>query len=258
MGSDEDPVAGPRLTLRLRLVLALTVLVVVGLTVFGVATYTLYARSERQRLDDQITASIPLVQGQLYQQAGLSDGHRPDDDDGGAGARPPKPSTVVPASTYAELRDPNGTVLSSIRLSDTIDSPDLGADLTAPATGTTMLTTGSVTGSEQWRVAVSGPGNGDGNTVIAAVPLTEVTNSLRRLIFIELTAAAVLLALLAAGSWLILRRGLRPLEQMAIPARTIPAGDLSQRVAPSESRTEVGQLGLALNTMLGEIEAAFH
>jgi two-component system OmpR family sensor kinase len=44
---------------------------------------------------------------------------------------------------------------------------------------------------------------------------------------------------------------------MATTARTITAGDLSQRVSPSEPRTEVGQLGLALNTMLGEIEEAF-
>ena len=75
--------------------------------------------------------------------------------------------------------------------------------------------------------------------------------------FIEAGAAIVLLALLAGGSWLILRRGLRPLESMATTARTITAGDLSQRVSPSEPRTEVGQLGLALNTMLGEIEEAF-
>src|SRR3954453_2234283 len=115
MDPDEAPMASPRLTLRLRLVIALTALMVVGLAIFGVATYTLYARSERQRLDDQITASIPLVQGQLYHEAGLGDGRRPDDDDGApAGARSPKPSTVVPPSTYAELRDPNGIVLSSI------------------------------------------------------------------------------------------------------------------------------------------------
>jgi two-component system OmpR family sensor kinase len=38
--------------------------------------------------------------------------------------------------------------------------------------------------------------------------------------------------------------------------RTITAGDLSQGVAVG-ARTEVGQLGLALNTMLGEIEEAF-
>src|SRR3954462_14705027 len=116
MGSDEDPVAGPRLTLRLRLVLALTALVVVGLTIFGVATYSLYARSERQRLDDQITASIPLVQAQLYQQAGLDNGHRPDA--GGPGGPPPKPSPVVPPSTYSELRDPHGALIWAIQLSD--------------------------------------------------------------------------------------------------------------------------------------------
>ena len=63
--------------------------------------------------------------------------------------------------------------------------------------------------------------------------------------------------MLAVGSWLILRRGLRPLEHMATSARSITAGDLSQRVAPADGRSEVGQLGLALNTMLGEIEAAF-
>ena len=59
------------------------------------------------------------------------------------------------------------------------------------------------------------------------------------------------------GAWLILRRGLRPLEHMATSARSISAGDLSQRVAPADGRSEVGQLGLALNTMLGELEGAF-
>ena len=44
---------------------------------------------------------------------------------------------------------------------------------------------------------------------------------------------------------------------MATSARSISAGDLSQRVAPADGRSEVGQLGLALNTMLGELEGAF-
>src|SRR5256885_1397447 len=90
-----------------------------------------------------------------------------------------------------------------------------------------------------------------------AVPLPEVTTALRRLVFIEGSAGALLLALLAAGAWFLLRRGLHPLELMATSARSISAGNLSERVSPSEGRTEVGQLGLALNTMLGELEAAF-
>src|SRR5204863_583236 len=50
---------------------------------------------------------------------------------------------------------------------------------------------------------------------------------------------------------------LSPLETVAGTARSITAGDLSQRVTPSAGPTEVGQLGLALNTMLDDIEGAF-
>jgi two-component system OmpR family sensor kinase len=45
---------------------------------------------------------------------------------------------------------------------------------------------------------------------------------------------------------------------MATATRSITVGDLSQRVQPSDGRTEVGQLGLSLNTMLEELEAAFN
>jgi len=53
------------------------------------------------------------------------------------------------------------------------------------------------------------------------------------------------------------RRGLRPLDEMATTAGAIAAGDLSMRVSDVDSRTEVGKLGAALNTMLSEIEQAF-
>ena len=50
---------------------------------------------------------------------------------------------------------------------------------------------------------------------------------------------------------------MRPLERMGATARTIAASGLGSRVAPSNERTEVGQLGLALNGMLSQIERAF-
>jgi two-component system OmpR family sensor kinase len=96
-----------------------------------------------------------------------------------------------------------------------------------------------------------------GASIVVAIPTTQVDESLNQLVLIEVVAAAVLLGLLAVGSWLVLRRGLRPLEQMATSARSITAGDLSQRVAPADDRSEVGQLGLALNTMLGDLETSF-
>jgi two-component system OmpR family sensor kinase len=106
-------------------------------------------------------------------------------------------------------------------------------------------------------VSVSESDHHDGDAIVVAVPMDELTASLNRLVLIESAAAVALLAALAVGAWLILRRGLRPLEHMATSARSITAGDLSQRVAPADGHSEVGQLGLALNTMLGELEDAF-
>ena len=67
----------------------------------------------------------------------------------------------------------------------------------------------------------------------------------------------MVLAILAVASWFLIKRDLRPLEKMAVTADAISAGDLSLRVQPAEPRTEVGRLGLSLNTMLGRIEVAF-
>ncbi|MHB8330118.1 MAG: sensor histidine kinase, partial [Acidimicrobiales bacterium] len=60
-----------------------------------------------------------------------------------------------------------------------------------------------------------------------------------------------------ALAWWIVRRGLRPLDDMAATAGAIAAGDLSRRVPDAGGRSEVGRLGVALNAMLGDIERAF-
>jgi two-component system OmpR family sensor kinase len=259
------------MTLRLRLVLGLVVLVTAGLAVFGLATYQLYSRSQYDRLDDQVRASAGAVVPQLARTAGVDlissggtgpGGGGPGGRDGGRGGRGggegrPAPPTAVPLATYAELRDPTGAVLASLAQSNTAAVPDLEAAVIETGAAGRFWSTGSATGSGRWRVYAGPADRLVGNTVLVAVPLTEVTSALRRLVLIEGSAGLVLLALLAAGAWLLLRRGLRPLEQMATSARSIAAGNLSERVSPSEGRTEVGQLGLALNTMLSGIESAF-
>jgi two-component system OmpR family sensor kinase len=57
--------------------------------------------------------------------------------------------------------------------------------------------------------------------------------------------------------WWVIRLGVRPLKSMATAASAIAAGDLSSRVPAGNPRTEAGELGLALNTMLARIETAF-
>ena len=263
------------MTLRLRLVLGLVVLVTAGLAVFGLATYQVYSRSQYDRLDDQIRASASTVVGSLAHNAGLASdegggpghgfgGGGPGHDGGPEGGGPgggrgdrPGPPTVVPLLSYAELRGSDGAFVTSVAQSSTAAVPKLDDTIKVTSGAGRFWSTGSASGSGRWRVYAGPAASLPGDTVVMAVPLTEVSSALRRLVLIEGSAGAALLTLLAAGAWFLLRRGLRPLEQMATSARSITAGNLSERVTPSEGRTEVGQLGLALNTMLGELESAF-
>jgi two-component system OmpR family sensor kinase len=242
------------MTLRLRLVLALVVLVTAGLGLFGVVTYSLYARSQYEQLDGQIRRSSGIVTRQLTDRAGLTtapaDRGGPDGHPEGGGGPPP----FGPIDTYGQLRSSTGQVLASVQLSTTSGLPRLPASVSG--TGT-FFTTGSSSGSGKWRVYATQTSVPPGYTVIIASPLGGVGHQLNRLILIEVSAGAALLAIVCAGAWLILRRGLRPLEQMAGTAGSIAGGDLSQRVSPAGGVSEIGQLGLALNTMLDEIESAF-
>lgn len=266
------------MTLRLRLVLGIVALVTVGLSLFGLVTYQLYARSQYDRFDDQLRSASPILNGQLVRAASIDTGGGAVGSPGSGstahpgtsiagetsastggpapipGGPPPGFGTPLPLAAFAELRDADGQVVQTILPSAGSGQPVLPSPLpAAPA----LFTAASTDGSGDWRVSITPSDRPRGYIVVAAVPLTEVSASLNRLVLIEGAAALGLLTIIAVGSWLILRAGLRPLEHMATSARSISAGDLSRRVEPADDTTEVGQLGLALNTMLGSIEEAF-
>jgi two-component system, OmpR family, sensor kinase len=91
-------------------------------------------------------------------------------------------------------------------------------------------------------------------TSLSLNPTDDTLNSLRRVEF--LASLAVLLAM-GVLVLVVVRRGLRPLRQMATTADAIASGDLSRRVPEGRPGTEIGQLGSALNAMLAQIEGAF-
>jgi two-component system, OmpR family, sensor kinase len=95
------------------------------------------------------------------------------------------------------------------------------------------------------------------NTTVTAVPLREVDQTLSRLALVEALVIGAILLALGALAFFVVRLGLRPLDRMADTAGAIAAGDLSRRVSPATPRTEVGRLGLALNSMLERLEEAF-
>jgi two-component system, OmpR family, sensor kinase len=105
-------------------------------------------------------------------------------------------------------------------------------------------------------VAISGGSTFPSGSIVVGTSLAPVTNTLVQIERIVMIGSAVVLLLIGAGVFMVLRLGLRPIEVMAVQADRITAGDLADRVAPHNPRSEVGRLGAALNGMLTRIEAA--
>ena len=97
---------------------------------------------------------------------------------------------------------------------------------------------------------------GDGNTAVVASDI-EADQVIGRLVTIEVVVGLVVLTVLGAAAYVLVRNSLRPLAEVERIARAIAAGDLSQRVPAGDERTEVGRLSTSLNVMLARIESAF-
>jgi two-component system OmpR family sensor kinase len=85
----------------------------------------------------------------------------------------------------------------------------------------------------------------------------EVDETLQRLLAVEALVLGGVLLLLGVAAWVVVRVGLLPLDRIGHTAGAIAGGDLSRRVSPTDPRTEVGRLGIALNAMLDRLEQAF-
>ena len=261
------------MTLRLRLLLVLVGIVAAGLIVSDVVTYTSLRSFLVARLTQQLRSAPGPVGGALQrcyaqqQQAQLEGVPFTSCSLGGN-------ETSVAPGTYGELRDASGKVLLSAcffnghkaRDQVGLPSPLPVADGAGRARTFSVTHTGcgasSYVGVATTAPGLSGPGFGnftfgDSFVVVVALPFTEEHATLGHLLWVEGFVSLAVLAGLGSLAWWIVRRGLRPLDEMATTAGAIASGDLSQRVGHAEDHTEVGRLGVALNTMLTEIEGAF-
>jgi len=257
-------------TLRLRLLLVLVGIVAVGLVVSDIVTYTSLQSFLVARLDQQLQATpgpVARALGECIEQERTPNPFTPSS---GSCRLPFSLTSEVPSGAYGELRDAvTGQPLAwacfqraghVAEKSPALPSPLPVASANQKPTIFSITRTGCGARTYQGVASVTGqviPADPQTFVVIVAVPLTDVNATLGHLLVVEgLVSSAVLIGL-GALSWWIVRRGLRPLEEMATTAGTIASGDLSQRVPDTDPHTEVGRLGVALNTMLTEIEGAF-
>ena len=240
------------MSLRTRLLLAVLACVAAGLLVAGAITYVslrgfLLERVDAQLRDATIPTFMALTNGS---QNGLPVG---------PGGNPGE--TNLPPGTYGQLRDPAGNVVNAVSFTygqTDQPTPVLPTPLPTVTGRATVIFQAESTsgGSAGFRVLEQNVPNSAG-VLVVAIPLNETRQTLTRLLTVEAVVSLVVLAALAAAAWFLIKRDLRPLETMAVTADAIAAGDLARRVQPAEPRTEVGRLGLSLNTMLSRIEEAF-
>jgi two-component system, OmpR family, sensor kinase len=246
-------------SLRARLMLGLVGLVVAGLLVSGVVTYAALQSLLTRRVDDQLTLGRFTVL------------HALNDEQEHAGMRAPGTQPNLPTGTYGELRTGDGQVIgrrtfqlqaepsafpppqpSNAR--PVVPDSDVANAQTDQLVYRTVPGTGGVSRYEMLIERL--PPDGD-EVLVMAIPLTEVQDTLDYLLTLEAIIGGAVLLGMVGLAWWIIRVGLRPLERIGDTAQAIAHGDLSRRVQPATSRTEIGRLGLALNGMLAQIESAF-
>ena len=243
------------MSLRARLVLTLLLLAAVGLLVLGAVTYASQRDFQQDQLDDEVSqAERPLGDQLEYRNGsalpGFPSGQQPGDT-GGPGPGPDFNRFNARRGVYGTLLTTAGKATGSA-VGETEDPPVLPAD---PKVGR-LYTVDSRSGELSYRVGIFRTRD-SARLVAVALPRTEVTETLNRLLLVTGLVIAGVLVLLGAAAFLLVRAGLRPLERMGATAGAIAAGDLSQRVDDTSPRTEVGRLGIALNGMLGRLELAF-
>ncbi|MGW2169564.1 sensor histidine kinase [Streptomyces sp. NPDC001705] len=233
----------PPRSLRGRLLLAVLALTAVVLAALDAVVYV----SLRDHLLDRTDTSLRGVQAQVVKQIRTG---RPPAQGLAADAR------MLGVSEYfIEIRRPNGDVAPlAPGLRDPGDAPPRVPEKPADAAGAPVTVPAEDGGGPDYRLLTRSLPERRG-TLVTAVPLSSVDGTLHRLLLVEGAATAGALVLLAVSGLWLLRRGLRPLESMARDADAIAAGDGGLRVAPADEDSEVGRLGLALNTMLDEQEA---
>jgi two-component system, OmpR family, sensor kinase len=230
-----------RAPLWLRLITTVLALSAVALTVTGVFGARLLRGYLVDRVDDQLRAAarqMPDWSDTPFSEAGLPSQYH-FEFQGTAGAHEDVPS---------KLSDSPPPDLPSV-------SPDQARDR-----GGEPFTASASRGGGSWRaiaLAVRNRSDQDIGTILISRSLEEVDATVDRLSAINLLVGGLVLGGLALAGYSMVRTALRPLTRIEQTAAAIAGGDLSRRVPDDDPGTEVGRLGLALNTMLEQIETAF-
>jgi two-component system OmpR family sensor kinase len=242
----------PRIPLRIALVALLVALVAAALLATGFVATSLLRGYLLQQTDDQLRGQVQQIQrnpvGWASQCATRQDDVVPSPTYIGC-VQASGDEVVVLAGPYDHDDQPDASQL------DLVGEPDGGAGGQPGQGDPTFVTVSAEDGDRSWRVTSTQLP--DGWVAIVGSDLHHDQEVISRLIWLQVVIGLVVITVLGAAGYLLVRNSLRPLTDVERTARAIAAGDLSQRVPVGDDRTEVGRLSRALNGMLSRIETSF-
>ncbi|WZH50720.1 MAG: HAMP domain-containing sensor histidine kinase [Nocardioides alkalitolerans] len=256
-------------TLTSRLVLATVLLTTLLALAIGAATTLAMRANLTDRLDDEVTSILPRAGGGSFRPP---EGDRPQESTGGSaggGCDRFVPGNQGPGTLLAVLPDGSatadgargGVLTEQVCGERAVATAALEQLADVPADGSVHAVDLVALGSYRV-VATRGD---DGTVVVAGLPTDAVDDAVRSLVGYELLIGLAAVLLAGAAATLVVRRQLRPLRDVAATAHevaTLPLAegevDLAGRVPAHlrDARTEVGQVGAALDTLLAHVDAA--
>jgi signal transduction histidine kinase len=231
------------MSIRLRLTLLYTAILATALIVSGVALYA---------IQSQLT--LDIVKTNLMRQA---DGfaHGP--------MRPPRGGYEPPDDTlpgrWTQLRSLDGTVIGR-----TLDLSDTTLPLTPEALytvleGKSVFETAELDGEPLLIYSIPITREGTDAMAQVAAPIADRAQTLSNLRLILIVGGSIVILAAFALSWIVGGTALEPIQRITNTARTIGAEhDFSRRVTHTGPNDEVGQLATTFNSMLTEMETAYH
>jgi two-component system, OmpR family, sensor kinase len=249
-----------RTSLRTKLITGLLALVIVAITAISISGVWVLRSYLTSQDDNQLRAvytsavsqGVSLAPGEIYRVGGTSNIFIGVQEPG----NPLSSSGSQPGPSYGGYRQ-----VQSV--------PDVPTSQLWAITNNGKLTTVQAqSGSDTWRVitepvsyplpTTTGSTEQVTGTLVVGADLGNINATIGGLAITVLVIGLIVVCILALAIVMVVRASLRPLVDIEETAGEIAAGHLNRRVPERDPRTEIGSLGRSLNTMLSQIETAFH
>jgi two-component system, OmpR family, sensor kinase len=249
-----------RLPLRTKLITALLTLVIVALAAISLSSSMVLRSYLTSQDDNQLKSFFNKIESVTFQP-----GHYSQVVSGNILVGVEEPGTPL---SYLDGQTGGGVGMGGS--APTASIPSVPTSLAwAAANSGKPVTVPAQSGANSWRVVTKtvsysliNPATGSveqvSGTLIVGMSLGDINATIGRLVIADLVVGAIIVCILALAVVIVVRSNLRPLVDIEETAGEIAAGHLNQRVPERDPRTEVGSLGRSLNTMLSQIETAFH